>query len=180
MTIVSENPVYVQGDWNANAGNNGFDGAHAATSIIADAVTLLSGAWNDTVSFTQPYTSGEPPSCRGVLVSHGHHRRQRPGVPATGRCGGRFRDRRGRAQLPPVSRRNRRAETVNYRGSIATFFFNRQAVGTYKCCATVYGAPTRAYAFDIEFLQPALLPPNTPVFRDMNAVGFAQEMRPGR
>ena len=69
---------------------------------------------------------------------------------------------------------------MNYRGSIATFFFNRQAVGTYKCCTTVYGAPTRAYAFDIEFLQPSLLPPNTPVFRDMNAVGFAQEMRPGR
>ena len=32
----------------------------------------------------------------------------------------------------------------------------------------------------LDFLTPALLPPNTPVFRDMNAVGFAQELRPGR
>ena len=71
-------------------------------------------------------------------------------------------------------------QPVNYRGSMATFFYNRQAVGTFKCCTTVYGAPTRNYAFDIDFLNPALLPPNTPVFRDMNAVGFSQEMRPGR
>ena len=27
---------------------------------------------------------------------------------------------------------------------------------------------------------PAKLPPNTPVFRDLNAVGFSQELRPGR
>ena len=71
-------------------------------------------------------------------------------------------------------------QAVNYRGSMATFFFNRQAVGTFKCCATVYGAPPRNYAFDTDFLNPALLPPNTPMFRDLNAVGFAQEMRPGR
>jgi hypothetical protein len=29
-------------------------------------------------------------------------------------------------------------------------------------------------------LNPALLPPNTPMFRDLNAVGFAQDMRPGK
>jgi hypothetical protein len=55
-----------------------------------------------------------------------------------------------------------------------------QAVGTYKCCATVYGALTRNYAFDTDFLTPALLPPNTPMFRDMNAVGFSRDLRPGK
>ena len=37
---------------------NQFNGAHAATSVIADAVTLLSNAWSDTISFTQPYIPG--------------------------------------------------------------------------------------------------------------------------
>ena len=37
LTVVSENPVYLKGDWNANGT---FTGAHAATAIIADAVTL--------------------------------------------------------------------------------------------------------------------------------------------
>ena len=70
--------------------------------------------------------------------------------------------------------------TVNYRGAIATFYYARQAVGTYKCCNTVYGPPTRAYNFDTNFLNPALLPPLTPVFRDVNTLTFSQEIRPGR
>jgi len=71
-------------------------------------------------------------------------------------------------------------QAVNYQGSIVTFFYNRQAVGTYKCCNTVYGAPTRNYNFDLDFLDPAKLPPLTPVFRDVNTIGFSQEIRPGR
>jgi hypothetical protein len=71
-------------------------------------------------------------------------------------------------------------QTVNYLGSMATLYFNRQAVGTYKCCTTVYGAPARAYNFDVNFLTPALLPPLTPMFRDLNVIGFSQELRPGR
>ena len=69
--------------------------------------------------------------------------------------------------------------TVDYRGSIATFFFSRQAVGVYKCCAVVYGAPTRNFNFDTDFLNPRLLP-LTPMFRDTNSLGFAQEVRPGK
>jgi hypothetical protein len=60
------------------------------------------------------------------------------------------------------------------------FFYNRQAVGTYKCCTTVYGPPLRKYGFDIDFLTPSKLPPLTPVFRDMNTVGFSQDLRPGK
>jgi len=67
--------------------------------------------------------------------------------------------------------------TINYRGSIASFFHSRQATGVYKCCATVYGPPTRGYNFDIEFLTPALLPPKTPMFRDINTTGFMQVTR---
>ena len=55
-----------------------------------------------------------------------------------------------------------------------------QAAGFYKCCNTVYGAPTRRFAFDIDFYDLAKLPPLTPVFRDLNALGFSQEMRPGK
>jgi hypothetical protein len=70
--------------------------------------------------------------------------------------------------------------TVYYKGSIATFFYSRQAIGVYKCCTTVYGAPNRQFSFDVDFLDPALLPPLTPMFRDTNSLGFAQEVRPGK
>jgi hypothetical protein len=70
--------------------------------------------------------------------------------------------------------------TVSYTGAIATFYYSRQAVGTYKggVDSTVYDPPTRNYNFDTDFLDPAKLPPLTPVFRDINALGFSQELRP--
>ena len=68
--------------------------------------------------------------------------------------------------------------TLNYRGSIISFYANRQAVGTYKCCSIVYGPPNRGFNFDAEFLTPALLPPRTPMFRDLNTLTFRQVLRP--
>ena len=70
--------------------------------------------------------------------------------------------------------------TVHYRGSLVGFYFNRQAVGTYKCCTNVYSPGTRDYQFDIDFLTPALLPPRTPMFRDVNTLGFTQVLTPPR
>ena len=69
-------------------------------------------------------------------------------------------------------------DALNYRGSIVSFFTSRQAVGIYKCCVTVYGAPTRGYNFDTDFLVPSLLPPGTPMFRDVNTLTFRQLLRP--
>jgi hypothetical protein len=146
--------------------------------VIADAVTLLTSSWNDTVSFTSPYTPNSRQ--RGVdswyrlgIIGGKGMAFPNPAGTATdfGTDGGahnflRYLQAGGQA--------------VNYRGSTATFYYNRQAVGTFKCCNTVYAAPMRHYNFDTDFLTPALLPPNTPVFRDINTVGFAQEMRPGR
>jgi len=62
--------------------------------------------------------------------------------------------------------------------SIASFFISRQPIGTYKCCVDVYSPPTRGYNFDTDFLTPALLPPRTPMFRDVNITGFAQIIKP--
>ena len=70
--------------------------------------------------------------------------------------------------------------TLNYRGSIVSFFTSRQAVGSYKCCENVYKAPTRGFNFDTDFLLPSLLPPGTPMFRDVNTLTFRQLLRPNQ
>ena len=179
LTIVSENPVYVEGDWNSfNGGVSNFAGASAGTAVIADAVTLLSNNWNDDVSFNNPYTPGarnriNPTWYRlAIIGGKGAAFPQPAGTPTDfGTDGGAHNFLRYLENGDAA---------VNYLGATATFFYNRQAVGTYKCCTTVYGAPQRNYNFDINFNNPALLPPNTPVFRDMNSVGFSQELRPGR
>ncbi len=44
-------------------------------------------------------------------------------------------------------------DRINYRGSMVTFFYNRQAVTPFGCCGgVVYDVPTRARTFDIDFL----------------------------
>ena len=70
------------------------------------------------------------------------------------------------------------AGTLNYRGSIISFYTSRQGVGTYKCCTNVYSPPTRGYRFDTEFLDLSLLPPKSPAFRDVNTLTFRQVLRP--
>jgi hypothetical protein len=173
LTIASENPVYVQGNWNANT--NSFPAQHVATAVLADAVTLLSNAWNDRRSLQDPHNqsprAGTQTSYRFAVISG--KGLSFPHVSGTyqdfGTDGGahnflRYLEDWGGAQL-------------NYRGSIASFFYSRQAVGTYKCCSDVYSPPTRGYAFDTDFLTPALLPPRTPMFRDVNTTGFAQIIR---
>ena len=51
FTVCSENPVYVQGDYNADGA---FGDPHVPAAIIADSVTFLSNAWEDWRSFTNP------------------------------------------------------------------------------------------------------------------------------
>jgi len=66
-----------------------------------------------------------------------------------------------------------------YEGSIVSFYYNRQAIGLYKCCNTVYGPPSRIYSFDSNFtLGPQWLPPRTPSLRSVNTIGFSQELLP--
>jgi hypothetical protein len=181
LSIVSENPVYVQGDYNANSAGGGFNDAHVASAVLADAFTFLSNSWNDVNSFSSPYDPGSRAASRNgvtnawyrvaVLAGKGPAFPWIQGTNAdTGSDGGvhnflRYIESWGN-------------ETLNYRGSIVSMFYNRQAVGVYKCCTTVYSPPTRGYNFDTEFLDPSKLPPRTPMFRAINTTGFTQIMYP--
>ena len=174
LAVASENPVYVEGHWNANAA--GFGNPHVATSILADAVTFLSTAWNDRRSFTDPHNQtprlGATTWYRVAVVAG-------KGIPFAQPAGtGQDYGTDGGAHNFLRYLENWGGQGLNYRGSIVSLFRSRQATGTYKCCADVYSPPTRGYAFDTEFLTPALLPPRTPMFRDVNATGFAQLIRP--
>jgi hypothetical protein len=178
LTVVSENPVYIHGDYNFSAAgySNPNTTTHAATSVVADAVTLLTNSWNDVNSFNSPYvTGGRPRSAAtyyrtAIIAGKGRIFPRPSGAGATfGTDGGAHSFLRFLEGGPG---------TTYYRGSMATFFYNRQGLSPFKCCnSIVYDTPTRDYKFDIDFLDPAKLPPLTPVFRDLNSLGFTQETR---
>jgi hypothetical protein len=186
LTVVTENPVYVQGDWNASGG---WTNPHAATAILADAVTLLSNAWDDRNSFLNPYDSttsiggGRKRSTNSwyrfaVLAGKSPFFPLPSGQPADFGSDG------GVHNFLRMLEGSVTSDVVNYQGAMANMFYNRQAVGTYKISNgswSVYGVPSlRAYQFDQDFLQPTLLPPLTPMFRDMDATGFSQNLQPGK
>jgi hypothetical protein len=177
LNVTSENPVYVVGPFNAS--NAAFTNVHAAAAIIADAVTLLSPNWTDQNSFANPNNPANRARTttyyRFATIAGKNRGFQWAGTNCGVGCYQDYGTDAGTHNFLRMLEGN--GQQVNYRGSIASFFYSRQAVGVYKCCTNVYGAPTRGYNFDTEFLTPSLLPPKTPMFRDVNTTGFMQVNR---
>jgi hypothetical protein len=184
LTIASENPVYVQGDFNAGAGGN-FAGPHVGASVVADALTLLSNNWNDINSFACPYGLG------GGVCNFRQAATTTYRLAVAAGKGISFPQPAGYATYQDFGTdggthnflrmvENWGGQALFYHGSIVSFYYNRQATGVYKCCTTVYSPPSRGYNFDSDFLTPSLLPPRTPMFRDVNTVGFSQMILPNQ
>ena len=174
FTVASENIVYIVGNYNAN--DAGFGDPHAATSVVADAVSFLSKDWEDWRSFRFPASPANrvaDTSFYRVAVAAGKNLNwPNPawGNDDFGLDGGTHNF------LRYLERWN--GQTFNYRGSLVSLYYSEYAVGIYKCCQRVYSPPTRAYAFDTDFLELDKLPPGTPRFRDVVNLGFRQILTP--
>ena len=182
FTVASENPVYIQGDYNSNSTDTAWAGGadkagHAATAIIADAVTVLSNSWDDkksmgiggTGTVTNPGNRNATNTYYRVAIAGGKNMTfPQPawGAQDMGTDGGvhnflRYLENWG-------------GQTLNYKGSLVNLFYATYNTGIYKCCTTVYSPPTRNYSFDSDFALPAGLPPGTPLFRDVDSLGYRQ------
>jgi len=176
LAVATENPLYVQGDYNFNGG---FGNPHAPCSLIADAVTFLSSSWNDRNSFSSPQSPAgrvaSNTSYRAAIIAGKGRPFPEPAVGVVRRDFGTDGGVHNFFRLLE----NWGGRQLNFRGAMVSLFFNRQAVGTYKY-DIVYGAPGRGYNFDTEFLDPNLLPPRTPMFRDVNITGFTRLTQPNQ
>jgi len=177
LTIVSENPVYLQGDYNNPGLNTGFTStADVGASIVADAFTFLSDNWNDVNSFAFPYgnANNAADTTYRMAVAAGK------GIPWENTNGTVSQDfgTDGGAHNFLRYIENWGNNNLWYEGSIVSMFYNHQAVGTFKCCTNVYSPPTRQYQFDTNFLTPSELPPLTPMLRLVNTIGSTQMILP--
>lgn len=181
LTIASENPVYIEGDYNAPGGNLAAPGTVAA-SVAADAVTLLSNNYNDVNSFISPYldAAGGFTGRNAVTTSYRVALIAGKQIPFALPAGEPQQDFGTDGGLHNFLRyvENWGPATLNYQGSLVSFYYSRQAVGLYKG-APVYSPPNRIYAFDGNFTQgPQWLPPRTPTLRTVNTIGFSQMLMP--
>ncbi len=185
FTVASENPVYIQGDYNSNNGDPFWaspppavvaDINHSAAAVISDAVTLLSNGWSDTNSMLNPLIVGNRNAASTYyrLAIAGGKNINFPQPAGTGQDFGT--DGGVHNFLRYVESWG--GSTLGYRGSLVSLYYSQYDTGTYKCCNLVYGPPNRNYYFDSAFLDPAKLPPGTPMLQDVVNLSYWQDFKP--
>jgi hypothetical protein len=201
FTVASEEPVYVWGDYNSGpadpfwpSGAAPAGALHSAAAIIADSVTLLSNppsvsaqpvanvGWTDIQSMLSPANTGNRPgntSYYRVAIAAGKSVpfpepawATAAGLKDFGTDGGMHNF------LRYLENRGANGASVNYVGSLISMYYSQYATGNFKCCSAVYGAPTRNYFFDTQFLNPNNLPPGTPMFQDVVSLSYHQNFTP--
>ena len=193
FTVASEEPVYVYGDYNSGSadpfftsGGTNITTPHSAAAIIADSVTLLSNppAGNNTPTANTGWTDLQSLSFPAAMNSRpGNTSYYRMAIaagksipfPQPNWAGQDFGTDGGMHNfLRYLENRGANGATVNYAGSMVSMYYSQYNTGNFKCCTAVYGAPTRNYFFDTMFLNPANLPPGTPMFQDVVSLSYHQ------
>jgi hypothetical protein len=173
LTVVTPDPIYVQGDYNTSDGaghtSSGTDTTYTKpASLIGDAITILSGAWKDANAngalSTRVATSTTVNA--GFLAGI---------VPtATGSYSG------GVENFPRFLE-DWSGKTLTYNGSMVVMYPSRYAVGAWGGTGTtfgIYNPPTRNWAFDAKFTDVAKLPPGAPSTRGIIRVTWSM-VKPG-
>jgi len=198
FTVGSENPVYIQGDYNSSSADpmwtnpTGTEPAHSAAAVIADTVTLLSNQWQD-VGINSAALN---PNKLGSLMYPFDANVNRPAADtyyrvaiAAGKTinfphpgfnnAGTYYGTDGGLHNFLRFLESWNGDTLYYKGSLVSLFYSTYNTGTFKCCQyMVYQPPVRKYIFDPLFTDPKNLPPATPMFRDINNLTYRQDFTP--
>ena len=157
LTIVSPNPVYIQGDYNVPNAYRGTTNtsASAPASIVGDAVTVLSGNWSDAASGggLGGRIANNMTLNAAILT----------GVPVT--AGGAY---SGGAELSLRLVEEWSGKTLTFNGSMVVLFQSQiETTSVSLPPSSLYGAPTRNWNFNPALQNPSKQPPGTPELRVM-------------
>jgi len=196
FTVASENPVYIQGDYNSNsadtfftkatagkAGPDMISPAHSPAAVVADTVTFLSDVWND---YNSTLLTPAQPKGNRTAAANTYYRLAVAGgktltwpFPSSWEGNGNNYPEGTDGGIGNFLRFledwDSGGSTMHYGGSIVEMYYNTYNTGAFKCCTyTVYRPPLRDYYFDQDFTTTQGLPPGTPLFRDVESLGYRQ------
>jgi hypothetical protein len=162
LTIATDRPVYVQGDYNS--------GAWQPAAILSDAVTFLSAGWNDAAHAAFP---ANPTGASGEMwvfaaIAAGHSATPcdyRVAGCAGNHYGG------GLENFPRFLERWSGIQ-MHYRGSLVSLFQSQAANLHEWSWRHYYDPPSRDWQFDTRFRDPTQLPPGTPVTATVSQIAF--------
>jgi hypothetical protein len=161
LTVASASPIYVLGNYNqTNSANLGT--ANTSTtlpaSLVGDAVTILSVNWKDANSKLPLASRAALPTTVNAAILAGAVET------ANGNYGG------GMENFPRFLESWGLANPLTYNGSMVKMFPSLYATNIWGL-GNVYNPPKRNWAFDLNFNNPAKLPPLSPsllkIFRNV-------------
>ena len=153
LTVATSNPLYIKGDYNTVS--------KKPSSVFTDALTILSNNWNDANSTKS--LSNRTASNTTVNVSF-----------LTGNTNSQGGNYSGGLENLPRFLEGWSGKTFTYRGSMIDLWFSQQATGLWSY-GSYYTAPNRDWAFDTSLLNPANLPPGTPVVNVVQNVSWVKK-----
>ena len=167
LTVVTQNAAYIVGDYNTGGSPPVNSGAASANnyapgytvqpaSIIADAITVVSGSWTTGSYDTKSNLNQRPATnttVNSALIS---------GVVGSD----------GTAYSGGVENYIRLQEDwgghrLTYYGSMINVYDSEESTAHWQQTGNYYNAPSRNWYFDTNFLNPNKLPPGTPILRNL-------------
>ena len=160
LTVASQNPIYIQGDYNTGGSNPPSDSGNYSQpqvngytrkpcAVIGDAVNILSNAWKDSNSSsdlssrTASNTTVNAAIVSGIVPSANNYYS-------------------GGAENFPRFLENWSGKTLTYYGSMVELYQSKQSIGRWGS-SNVYNPPDRHWFFDIN-LQVYTPPGGLPVY----------------
>jgi len=154
LTIATERPLYVQGDFNAPTLGSPDTAQTEPASLVGDSITILSSAWRDDFSDSTPLNQrvAEHTTVNAALLA---------GIVPTTNVGG-VKLYSGGVQNFMRLLEDWNERTFTFNGSMVALFPSRYAANHWNGPGDYYWPPNRQWAFDVNFLDKDKLPPLTP------------------
>lgn len=141
LTVVSENPIYIKGDYNTTA--------KKGASVIGDAINLLSNSWNDTKTQGTLPTASASTTYNVAMISGNQNT-----------AGSAY---NGGLENLPRFHENWSGKNCNIYGSFVNTWLSQYATALWLYGGDRYTAPNRNWYYDTSFNNVANLPPFTPM-----------------
>jgi Tfp pilus assembly protein PilX len=152
MSFISKNPLYIKGDFNTVAKKPAF--------VAGDAVTFLSGNWNDANSTLSKTSRVATPTTVNACFLTGN-----TNTTSTNYNG-------GLENLPRFLEKWGSTTPFNWKGSMVNLWNSVQATGLWS--GTYYDPPQRNWTYDTDLDNPANMPPGSPRARLFQRTGWNQ------
>ena len=166
ITFSTNHPMYVLRDFNT--------GVWQPTTLVGDAMTILSNNWDDAQHQTTTVNRNNWPATNtevNAAILAGHSATACDHEVCGNQAYG------GGLENFPRFLENWNGDTLTYSGSLVSLFFNQQGNGPWKFSSwgsngQYYYPPTRNWQFDTRFENPDNLPPGTPVVGNVIHTAF--------